>query len=89
MSIKYSVLSCKLATSFRVFQFLFFQVNHYDIRVIFQDIEHQLLENMVYYRLVFYEIHSKLFTGSFCDIARPYKLFPSQYLRYGDYLFLS
>ena len=25
-------------------------------------------------------IHSKLFTGSFCDIAHPYKLFTSQYL---------
>ena len=34
-------------------------------------------------------IHSKLFTGSFCDIAQPYKLFTSQYLTYDDSLFLS
>ena len=34
-------------------------------------------------------IYSKLSTGSFCDIAHPYKLFTSQYQRYDDYLFLS
>ena len=33
-------------------------------------------------------IHANLFTESFCDIAQPYKLFKSKYLRYGDYLFL-
>ena len=45
MSITYSVLSRKLATSFRLFQFLFLLlkiVNLYETHVIFQDIEHQL-----------------------------------------------
>ena len=34
-------------------------------------------------------IHSKLFTGSFCNISQPYKLYTSQYLRYDDSLFYS
>ena len=34
-------------------------------------------------------IHSKLFTGGFCDIAQPYKLFTFQNWRYDDSLFLS
>ena len=31
-------------------------------------------------------IHSNLVNGNFCDIAQPYKLFTSQYLRYDDSL---
>ena len=43
--IRYSVLSSKLDTHFRLFQFSCFQakmVNQYEVHVIFQDIEHQL-----------------------------------------------
>ena len=94
MCTTYSVLSCKLATGFSIFsvfmlfQFSFFQVkmvNHYEVYIIFQDIEHQLRESITFFIIVFYEIflklrsvplkiiHSKLFTGSFCNIAQPYK----------------
>ena len=39
---------------------------------------------------IFYPlIRSKFFTGSFCDIGQPYKLFTSQYSRYNNSLFLS
>ena len=34
-------------------------------------------------------IHSKLSTGSFCDIAQPYGLSTIQCLRYDDSLFVS
>ena len=34
-------------------------------------------------------IQSKLFTGSFCDIAQPYKLFTCQHWIYCDYIFSS
>ena len=34
-------------------------------------------------------INPKLFNGSFCDIAQPYELFSSRYLKYDDSLFLS
>ena len=44
MWITYSVLPCKLVTSFSNFSILFFQVkmvNHYEVHVFFQDIEHR------------------------------------------------
>ena len=74
-------------------------VNHYEVYVIFQNIEHQLQENelITFFIIVFIKsslyweissIPSKLFTESFCDIAHPYKLL-SQYSRYDDFLFLS
>ena len=56
MCITYSVLSCKLATSFRVFQFSFFEVEtaiHYVSHAIFQDTEHQLRENILHHSLHF------------------------------------
>ena len=75
-------------------------VNHYEAQVIFQDIEHQLLQNILYYFFIiaFYEIFIKLRSifdpfkfniGSFNDIDQPCKVFTSQYLRYDDSLFLS
>ena len=82
---------------FRLLVLLF--VNHYEVHVMFHDIEHQLWENTSLSSLQFLTksslnlevslIHSKLFTGSFCNIAQPHKLFTSQYLRYDDSLFLS
>ena len=33
--------------------------------------------------------HLNSFTGNICDIAHPYKLFTSRYLRHHDSLFLS
>ena len=54
MCIPYSVLSCKLAISFRLFQYSFFQVkmaNHYEVHLIFQDAEHQLQENILHHFL--------------------------------------
>ena len=54
MCITYSVLSCKLATDFRVFQFSLFLVkmlNHYEVHAIFQDNEHQLQENIIHHFL--------------------------------------
>ena len=73
-------------------------VNHYEIHVIFQDIERQIQENILhfFFHYVFMKsslnrevssIHSKLFAGSFCDIAQPYKSFTSHYLRHDDSLF--
>ena len=56
-------------------------VNHCEGHVIFQDIKHQLQGNMLHQFLCYSvfiksslnwevsSIHSKLFTGSFCDIA--------------------
>ena len=54
MCITYSVLSCKLATSFSNFSIFIFSgkmVNQYEICVIFEDIEHQPQENILYYFL--------------------------------------
>ena len=50
MCLTYSVLSCKLAQAFRVFQFSFLvkMVNNYQVHVIFQYIEHHLQENILY-----------------------------------------
>ena len=36
-----------------------------------------------------YATYLKSFTGKFCDITEPNKLFTSQYLRYDHSLFLS
>ena len=56
--ITYSVLSCKLATSFSIFSIFMY----YEIQVTFQDIEHQLQENILYHFLhySFYKIFIKL-----------------------------
>ena len=54
MRTPYSVLSCKLVTSFKTFQFSFFplkMVSHYEVYVIFQGIEHQLQENILHHSL--------------------------------------
>ena len=71
-------------------------VNHYKVHVILQGIEHQIQENNLHHSLLIFMksgkrslIHSKLFTGTFGDIAQPYESFTSQYLRYDDSLFLS
>ena len=71
---------------FKPFQFLFFQVkmlNHHEGDVLFEDIKHQLQENILHHYLhcTFFEIFN------FCNIIHPYKLFTSQYLRYKDSLF--
>ena len=73
-------------------------VNHYEVHTIFQDIEHQLQGNILHDFLQHFMksslnreeffTHSKLFTGSFWDIAQPHKLFTCQYLIYENYLFL-
>ena len=88
----YSVLSLKLATSFSassVFVLSGKMVNYQEIQVIFNNIEHQLWENILHHFLHYsflmksslnWEvslIYSKLFTGSFCDISQPYKLLHS------------
>ena len=94
--------SVLFVSSFQPFQFSFSlvnMVNHYEVHVIFQDIEYQLQENILH-RYLHYSffmksplnwavpfIHSKLFTGSFYDISQAYKLFTSQYWRYDDSLF--
>ena len=70
-------------------------VNHYELHVFFWDIEHQLQENIFNRNMKsslsgeVYSIHRTLFTGSYCDIGKPYKLVTSQYLTYEDSLFLS
>ena len=54
MCITYSVLSCKLAQAFRLLQSSFFlvkMVNHYEVHEIFQDIKHQLQENILHHFL--------------------------------------
>ena len=51
MRIAYSLSLCRLVISFSTFS-IFFQVkmvNHYEVRVIFQDIEHQ--ENIIHHFL--------------------------------------
>ena len=93
MRTTYSVSLCKLVTTFLTFSISFFLVtivNHYEVHVIFQDIEYQLREIsfITSFVIVFIKssldwevslIHSDLFTGNFCDIAQPYKLFTFQY----------
>ena len=63
--ITYSVLSSKLARNFSIFSTLFFMVrivNHYEVYVIFQYIEHQLQEKsfVIFFIIAFYEIFIKL-----------------------------
>ena len=76
-------------------------VNYYDVYVIFQDTEYPLQENIFHHFLQYSFlqksllnwkislIYSKLFTGSFHNIAQPYKPFTSQYWRNDDYLLIS
>ena len=76
-------------------------VNHYEVHVIFYDVENQIGENILHHFLYnrFFmkcslnwhvsSIHSKLFTESFWDISQPYKLFISQHFRCDDFSFLS
>ena len=93
MCITYSVLSCELATSFSIFQFSFFQVkmvNHCEDYISFQilNINFKQISFITFFittfyktfiRLAIYLIHLKFFTGNFCDIAYPYKLFTFQH----------
>ena len=54
MSIIYSVLSCKLAANFSTFLIFILShkmLYHYGGHVLFQDIEHQLEENMFHHFL--------------------------------------
>ena len=66
-------------------------VNHYEVDVIFQDIEHQLQESILHHFLHYsflrnlYLIEKYLqstqnyLLEAFCDITQPYKLFTSHY----------
>ena len=72
MWITYSFLSCKLATSFSLFQFSFFQakrVNHCEGYVIFHDIELHLQEKSF---ITFYEALTK-FTKIFNALKTIYR----------------
>ena len=62
MCITCSVLSCKLATNFKLIHFFDFHSFWYEFYVIFQGIEHQLHENILHHFLhySFYEIFIKL-----------------------------
>ena len=65
MCIAYSVLSCKLATSFSTFQSSFFQVKtviHHDVHLMFQNIDYQIQKKSftTFFFIVFYEIFIKL-----------------------------
>ena len=65
MCIAYSVLSCKLATSFSTFQSSFFQVKtviHHDVHLMFQNIDYQIqkISFTTFFFIVFYEIFIKL-----------------------------
>ena len=52
MCITYSVLSYKLATSFSSFtSFQIKKTNHYEVHIIFENIEHQLEENIFHHFL--------------------------------------
>ena len=81
-----SVLSCKLVKSFPTFSnfslFLERMVNHYDVYLFLQDIEHQLQEDILHHFLHYNFmksslerkvslVHSKFFTENFCDIFEP------------------
>ena len=51
-------------------------VNHDEVHVLFQDIDHQLQENILHHFLHFSFfmksfIHTKLFTGNFWETAQP------------------
>ena len=51
MYIMNSVLSCKLATSVSTSFFQIKMVNHFEVNVLFQDIEHQLQKNVFHHFL--------------------------------------
>ena len=88
MWITYLFLSCKLVTSFSTFSIFILSGENgkylwssWHFPGYWTHFLHLILEVS--------SIYSKLFTGSFCDISQPKKLFTSQYLRYDDSLFLS
>ena len=97
MLITCSVLSCKLATSFSIFQLSLFQlkmVNDCEIYVNFLGTEYQPQKKKKkknFFIITFLKLSSnsessltnlKLLTSNFCDIAESCKLFTSQYLGY-------
>ena len=100
MCVTYAALSCKLATSFSTFfQFSSSQIkmaNYYKVHVIFQDMEHQIKENILhqFFHYSFFEILIKLrsifdpLKIIYWKLLRPYKLFTSQSRRYDDSLLL-
>ena len=65
-------------------------VNHYNVDIIFQYIEHPFQENILHQFFPYSSfmksslnwevsfVHSNLFTGNFCETAQPYKLFTFQ-----------
>ena len=100
----YSVLSCKLVTSFSTFSiFILSGKNGKSLSSSCSfsgywtstSRKYPSSFSSLYYfmksplNLEVSSIHLILFTESFCDIVQPYKLFKSQYLRYDDPLFLS
>ena len=77
-------------------------VNHCDSHVSVQNIKYNFKKISLITFMNFNEIfmksslnsensatHLKSFTGNFCDIAEPYKLFIFQYLRFDSLLVLS
>ena len=100
----YSVLSCKLVTSFSTFSiFILSSKNDKSLWSSCNFSEYWTSTSTKYpstlYSLQFLmkssfkwevtSIHSNLVSRSFYDIAQPYKLYVSQYLRDDDSLFLS
>ena len=73
-------------------------VNHYEDWVNNLGIQYLLPENITVFVINFikhslnlwmFSSHSKPFTGTFWDIAHPYKLFASKYISYDDSMLLS
>ena len=66
MWMTYTVLSCKLVTSFSTFSIFILSgkkmVSHYEVHVVFQHIEHQLQKNIFHHflHIIFYELFIKL-----------------------------
>ena len=102
MWMTYLVLSCKLVTSFPTFSiFILSGKSDKSFRSLCKFLEYwtstsrkypSSLSSLYFYRKFSLNwevssIHSNLFTGSFCNIAQPYKLFKCQYLSYDDSLF--
>ena len=82
MWITYSLLSCKLATSFSTFSVFSLsgkKGNHYEAHVISQDTEHQIQENFLhpFFIIIFYEIFIKL-----RSIFYPFKILYWKLLRH-------
>ena len=83
MCITYSVLSCKLGTIFSTFSIVILSgnipVNHYDVHVIFQDIQQQLQEKFRHHFLhySYLSIYIKL-----RSIFYPLKIIYRKLLRY-------